>query len=650
MSNPAWVSGNSFITGVGSTLTVKNVSGSVSAGNVITMVVASFWDQGIPGIPTITDNQHNGFTWLAGKSNTSIDGCRVDIFASPPLGAGAAANGYIATVVAAQNAGFNEIGSSIQEWSGFGLYGPSVDVTGGAALGVGSSSGSVTLSSGTSVQPVEAIIAGLHFFDDSNPDGVGTPTGTGTWVLDIANLNAAATLAVGYAHQVTSATGTAYTATWSGLDTSTAQGGSMVIAALYPTPPPASGWAVGNGPGLSPVKQMMFAPRALSYFLAPNVTVSLTGQVTTSTPGAVAQALDVPTAGQAIASAIGSATLALSPPVVGLVLASTTGAVAPSSTIGATGQGATFAPGTIPTPGLADVTVTLNGQTATVNAGYVTANGDILVYLTGQSIGSTAGAMPAQNLPTVLSQVLVSSSGAFGISMVASIAGQNSTTTTGTLGQGTTVAPAGQQMPATLGSLAGPSNVVTLNGQPLRGVQGVFGIPGFGGGITWDSSFVTWDSSIVTWDGGTSASVQAKVGQVNPTGPGISPDYNRLFSRTWGDTTSIATVVTASLAGIPLVSTAGSIFAQVNNTLTLNLAGQRIVSAPGSVLARSDVTVALTGLPLQTITGQIKYAPIIPVDQEYVVSIPYRAFTVSIDAISSYTVSIAPRSFTVSGS
>ena len=97
------------------------------------------------------------------------------------------------------------------------------------------------MSGGTTKQAVEAIICGLHFNDGANPDGVGTPTGTGTWVLDVAATNASVALAAGYAHQVTSATGTTYSATWSGLDTSSNFGGSMLIAALYPNPGAATG-------------------------------------------------------------------------------------------------------------------------------------------------------------------------------------------------------------------------------------------------------------------------------------------------------------------------------------------------------------------------------------------------------------------------
>lgn len=685
MSNPAWVSGNSFITGVGTSLSVKNVSGSISAGNLILMVVASFWDQGIPGIPSITDNQHNAYTWLAGKSNLAADGCRIDIFASAPLAAGAAQNGYTATIVAAQSAGTNEIGSSIQEWSGFGLYGATVDVTGSASLGTAAASGTVTLSAGTSVQAVEAVIAGLHFFDNSNPDGIGTPTGTGTWVLDVANLNAAATLAVGYAHQITSATGTAYSATWSGLDTTTSGGGSLIIAALYPAPPPTQGAAMSvAGPGLSPVRLSMFAARPLSAIVF-NVTAPLTGQSVVTTSGALAQALAVTAAGRAIVSAAGIAALNLSPPAVGSVLASTPGSLSPSSTVPSLGQGAAFTGGTIAPPGLADVTVTLSGQGGTANAGYATANGDVLVYLAGQSVASSAGLLALSMQPTITSLLAASTAGAFGISVIASLSGQNSTSAIGTVGQGTAIAPTGQILGAALGSLA-LANVVNLAGQRMTGAQGVFTIAGFGTGTTLDSGIITWDSNIQTWDGGSSASTAATFGQVNPSGPGISPDYTKLFLRQWGDTTSLPSIAAGSISGIPLLSTAGSIFAQINNTLTLGLVGQQLISASSGVTPRIDITAALTGSSMQGVLGQWKFAPTIPIDQEYVASLSPRSFSLKVPEGSAadplftavlsywdiafwdidfwstdsqgnwsasgngYTVSVAPRTFTVAGS
>jgi hypothetical protein len=238
MSNPTWVSTQSLTGTIGTSVGFSNPSGVLSAGNCIVMAVASWWDSGSPGRPSITDNNGNTFTWAAGGPNVAFDGTRVDIFYSPPLSTGFTANNYTATVHAnAGNlTGTNEICASLTEWSGFGTLGPAVDVSGFATTAVASSTASVTMSGATSKQAVEAVICALHFNDNTNPDGIALPGGTGTWTSAGWIADATSNLAVGAAFQATSATGTAYTASWSGLNTSTNNGGAAVIVALYPTP------------------------------------------------------------------------------------------------------------------------------------------------------------------------------------------------------------------------------------------------------------------------------------------------------------------------------------------------------------------------------------------------------------------------------
>lgn len=239
MPNPAFANGTSYSNNVSTTLAISNGSFAMVAGDVILVPLATYCDTVVPGIGTVSDNKGNTFTWLAGKSNSTTDRCRVDLFASPPLAAGYTTGSYTVTAHAnAGNGANNEQGFNFQRWTGFGSFGALLDVSGTATLASATASGTVTLSSGTSKQAVEAVIAILHFNDNANPDGVATPTGTGTWVLDFANTNASIGLATGAAHQVTSATGTAYSATWSGLDTTSGLGGSMLIAALYPNPGP----------------------------------------------------------------------------------------------------------------------------------------------------------------------------------------------------------------------------------------------------------------------------------------------------------------------------------------------------------------------------------------------------------------------------
>jgi hypothetical protein len=137
----------------------------------------------------------------------------------------------------------------------------------------------VTLNGVTSRQAVEAIITSLHFNDDTNGDGIVVPTGIGTYTLDYANLNASIGLACGQAHQVTAATGTAYSATWAGLDTSTNFGGVALIAALYP----ASGAVLDFGAGSNEASVAVADATVLStdivkaFFMADDVTANHSG-------------------------------------------------------------------------------------------------------------------------------------------------------------------------------------------------------------------------------------------------------------------------------------------------------------------------------------------------------------------------------------
>lgn len=650
MSTPAWVNGNSFANSVTTSLAVKNTSSTVSAGNIIVMVVGSFWDGGTPGRPSITDNQGNTFVWQIGGANSSLDGCRIDLFTSPPLASGAAINGYIATIKAAQTSGFNEIGSSIHQWSGFGTIGAGLDIGATALLNAGDSSGTVTLLAGTAQQAVEALICAIHFNDDTNPDGIGTPTGTGTWVLDVANTNASIGLAVGYAHQVTSATGTAYSAIWSGLDITTNNGGSMLIAALFPIPLPtalATGLPQHAGPGNTPFKQYQFATRPL-WNLPSQSPFTLTGQLIAATAGTATAAQTLSVAGSGAASAIGSVALTLGPPLAGQVVAATTGAIAASSTYVLSGASATFSTGTISSSAFVDVTLSLNGQLASFNSGLIAANGDLIRGLSGLAITSGIGSLSVGVAFDQAGQVLGAAAGIAGLSFTAALAGQSSVSAIGSLSWTPFFAPLGQILAGTAGTVGGGLT------SPLTGVAAQFQAgsitpPGVNAGTTWDSGIITWDSGIQTWDGGSTLLAATLTGQIPSSGPGISPDYNRLFQPMRGATSAVATTATATLTGAQIASAAGSVFAQINTTLTLGLVGTVLAGRTGAIAVSSNVTVGLIGQQMAAGPGAILYAPIYPTDGEYEVSIDQRAFSAAHDSIQGFTVVIAPRSFTVAG-
>lgn len=261
MTNPARVSGESVVTGIGSPQTFHNNSNILTAGNVVLLYVASYFPSGVTNAPSsVVDNETvpNTFTRLVGIAPTSLSGCRVDLYASPPLSqTHSAGTSYTVTVTAAagQTAGC-EIGGLLEQWSGFGPLGVAVDVSGTTQTASASSTASVTASGPTSKQAVEAVVAFLHFNDNVTVDGIGTPTGTGTWNLGGAQGNASVGLAFGSGYQVTAATGTTYTATWSGLDTTTNNGGTALIAALYPATSAAvatnaTAYTVQCSPGLS---------------------------------------------------------------------------------------------------------------------------------------------------------------------------------------------------------------------------------------------------------------------------------------------------------------------------------------------------------------------------------------------------------------
>jgi hypothetical protein len=242
MPNPAQLNAETASDGIATSWVMPNTNNALIAGNWVIVPSVSFADTGIPTLPTCTDNKGNTFTAVVSKSNTGVDGTRCDLFVSPvPIpGGGYAAGTYTVTVNGAGH-NINEMGGQLQQWSGFGTIGIALDTSGVGVLPVSTASFSVTTSGAISKQPVEALIAIMQFADSNTPDGIVTPTGYGTWVLDYADTSGVTNLAWGVAHQVTSATGSTATATWSGLDTSTNNGGTGVIAALYPGSPPGSG-------------------------------------------------------------------------------------------------------------------------------------------------------------------------------------------------------------------------------------------------------------------------------------------------------------------------------------------------------------------------------------------------------------------------
>lgn len=234
MPNPALVSTQSTIATAATSVGFSNSSNALALGNCVIIPIASYWDGGVPGRPTVTDNNGHTLTWAAGGPHAALDGCRIDFFYTPPLSAGFPSNTYTATAVAAQTTGFNELAGTLTEWSGFGALGPAVDTSGFALTAAATATASVTLSAATSQQAVELVFCALHFNDNTNPDGISTPTGTGTWLSTGILTDASIFLAFGGAYQLTSATGTAYTASWSGLNTTTNNGGAAVVVAFYP--------------------------------------------------------------------------------------------------------------------------------------------------------------------------------------------------------------------------------------------------------------------------------------------------------------------------------------------------------------------------------------------------------------------------------
>jgi hypothetical protein len=262
--------------------------------------------------------------------------------------------------------------------------------------------------------------------------------------------------------------------------------GGQITAVL-----PAVGAAVYNGPGISPDYRQLFRQRVLSSVLpaTQDVTVGLSGQSASISPGSIGPSSSVPAtgsivtcsagtvanssalglSGQAATSATGALSVATQAVLTGQGVASSAGAVFAASQIVVTGQPAIFSAGTVTAPG--NINVTLTGQAATFATGTLVPS--LQVAATGQGSTFAAGSMTPAIQLFGTGTAAAFSTGLFGATIQIPVVGQQATFSSGnvTAPNGVTASLTGQAATFATGAVT-PSITVALTGQSLSSAAG----------------------------------------------------------------------------------------------------------------------------------------------------------------------------------
>lgn len=182
------------------------------------------------------------------------------------------------------------------------------------------------------------------------------------------------------------------------------------------------------------------------------VTVALTGQRSTFTPGTTAPSSAVALTGKAITSTAGTVVPGLSIALLGKSGTFTSGLLVPNSSVALTGQSATFSSGTITASTGGDLTLALTGQAASFATGTLTPA--ISIGLNGQALTSSSGTLSPVSTLALTGTAMTSAAGVLIPATTVSLTGQGLTGITGAItasaGGDLTIALIGQA--ATFGS------------------------------------------------------------------------------------------------------------------------------------------------------------------------------------------------------
>lgn len=360
---------------LGSTVwTGANNVTSITTSSITTQASGSTFVVGIINdsvqVPTLTDNKGN--TWVQAKTATyNGTGSHITLYTCIN-GTGGAGHTVTAawTSVAFGGVGFSEflgVGAGTLDAT------PAV-VTGTAATGLGPS---------ITTTVANELVVNLLGTRSTSP--VATDSGSGFTITS----KAATTNLIGamsFAVPVSSGTVSKDTFSW----TTSSTFGTLAVS-IKP--------AAGSGLTLGLTGQSAtFTPGSLT----PSQSLAVTGQTASFTAGTLGSASTIGVTGQSASFTPGTLTPSAALALAAQTATFTAGALGLTSTLGLQSQSATFTQGTITAGGASDLTLALTGSAASFSPGSLTPASTVAV--TGQSGAFSPGSLSAQNLTALLGQ------------------------------------------------------------------------------------------------------------------------------------------------------------------------------------------------------------------------------------------------------
>lgn len=304
----------------------------------------------------------------------------------------------------------------ITEWSGMGAH-DTADASAITTNNTGGASTGVTVpNTGTLTKANSTVFTGLALFSVSGLTNEGVAFSGGSWTAGMANQNEANVV------------------TLTGLKTVSA---NTALNAVYT-------WTSDSG--------IVGYQAAVVVYSDSAVTVGLTGQKATHTPGSVGSSRTLPATGQSVTSSAGSLTSGSAVGLNGLVASLVSGALAPStsSTVGLAGQSVTTSSGSL----LAALNAGLTGQSSLFASGTIVPAQTL--GLTGQQAVFSAGTISAGNnvVISLSGQIANFSSGALTSAIAAALSGQSGALMPGNLLAGNALGLTGASITGASGSIS----------------------------------------------------------------------------------------------------------------------------------------------------------------------------------------------------
>lgn len=160
-----------------------------------------------------------------------------------------------------------------------------------------------------------------------------------------------------------------------------------------------------------------------------DVTIALTGSISTISAGSLTLSHSNGIAGTAATSSAGTLAVSRSKALAGTAATSSAGTFIPATTLGISGTSVTVSSGTVTTG--SDLTLALTGEAVSGLSGDLASQRSNSI--TGTSVSASAGTLGITNAPTLTSVVVSSSGGAFSITHTGILSGEEVAVLAGTL-------------------------------------------------------------------------------------------------------------------------------------------------------------------------------------------------------------------------